>query len=697
MEDRELKNIDGNVDEKWEETLEEKLRRSADDVKIPVTLEPKTVTEILRKRRKERLRKYAVRFAGAAAAACVCIAVGISSGYLNYGEDTEGGRVASSETDAASSSSAGTSGTAGQGQTEETGAAADSGKIAAASDYEEIYEYIQEQQKQYETQAEVYSDGTMDGASASSGAGNGGAVREESASDSAGSGQTDTGSYSDTNVREQGVGEADAVKTDGQNLYIQNGQKVSIVGIGTEEMEALSEIRLEDDCYISEIYVEEGKLVVLYTRSEYNEGDEGYGYYTDYTCADVYDVSSPAEPEKITTVSQSGYYDTMRAKDGYIYILSRFYADAAAPRSGISAYVPEAGGDLIAAENIYMPQGRMGSEYTVITSFSLENPEERTDSKAVFGTGGICYVSSENIYITESLYGENDADVTQTSIRKVSYSDGILEGVAQTKIDGTLNDSFSIDEYEGYLRLVTTVTPVNNNVGIQPFYSLDDSTSSDTAEAVDTNSLYVLDENLEITGEIRNMAPDERVYSARFMGETGYFVTFKETDPLFSADLSDPANPDIIGSLKIPGFSEYLHPYGDGRLLGIGMDVDEEMVTTDGVKLSMFDISDPSDVKELSMYILEDTYSTDVAYNYKAVFVDVEKNLFGFMAYGNTPVYHVFSFDEENGFQEVFSREMPGYGDVRGLYSGDRFYLVTGNTVEAYTLSDFRKIDDIVL
>src|SRR5699024_120206 len=118
--------------------------------------------------------------------------------------------------------------------------------------------------------------------------------------------------------------------------------------------------------------------------------------------------------------------------------------------------------------------------------------------------------------------------------------------------------------------------------------------------------------------------------------------------------------PDIIGSLKIPGFSEYLHPYGDGRLLGIGMDVDEEMVTTDGVKLSMFDISDPSDVKELSMYILEDTYSTDVAYNYKAVFVDVEKNLFGFMAYGNTPVYHVFSFDEENGFQEVFSREMPG-------------------------------------
>ena len=123
------------------------------------------------------------------------------------------------------------------------------------------------------------------------------------------------------------------------------------------------------------------------------------------------------------------------------------------------------------------------------------------------------------------------------------------------------------------------------------------------------------------------------------MGETGYFVTFKQVDPLFSVDLSNPADPEIIGELKIPGFSEYLHPYGDGLLLGIGMDVDEEGVTTEGVKVSMFDVSD----------------------------------------------------------REVFSRELPLYGNVRGLYAGDRFYLVNGNMVESFAMDGFQKVDDIVL
>ena len=183
------------------------------------------------------------------------------------------------------------------------------------------------------------------------------------------------------------------------------------------------------------------------------------------------------------------------------------------------------------------------------------------------------------------------------------------------------------------------------------------------------------------------------------MRDTGYFVTFRQVDPLFSADLSDPASPQIIGELKIPGFSEYLHPYGEGRLLGIGMDVDEEGVTTEGVKLSMFDISDPGNVTEVSKYILEDKYGTDVSYNYKAVFVDVDKNLFGFRAYGGTgDVYYLFSYDESEGFQEMFSRELAAYGgDVRGVYAGEKFYLVVGNTVESFTLSGFEKIDDIVL
>ena len=220
---------------------------------------------------------------------------------------------------------------------------------------------------------------------------------------------------------------------------------------------------------------------------------------------------------------------------------------------------------------------------------------------------------------------------------------------------------------------------------------------SENEKQVVSNTLYVLDEDLEKVGEISGLAEEEYVYSARFMGEIGYFVTFKQVDPLFSVDLSDPENPKIIGELKIPGFSEYLHPYGDGKLLGIGMSVDEEGMTTEGVKLSMFDVSDPENVEETANFVLEDMYGSDVFYNYRAVFTDTEKNLFGFSAYGDQTEYFVFSYDDESGFHEVFSRRLSGYYEARGLYVGEHFYLVAGNTVESYTLSDFEKLDDIVL
>ena len=191
---------------------------------------------------------------------------------------------------------------------------------------------------------------------------------------------------------------------------------------------------------------------------------------------------------------------------------------------------------------------------------------------------------------------------------------------------GYLNDSFSIDEYDGYLRMVVTRGK--------------------------TNAVYVLDQKLKLTGKITNLAKDERVYSARFLGDTGYFVTYKETDPLFSVDLSNPKNPKILGRLKIPGFSNYLHFYGEDKLLGIGMDVDKKGDVTDGVKLSMFDISDKKNVKEEHKYTLKDVYSTDVEWDYKAALIDVEKNIIGFPAGGeNRQMYYLFSYTEEKGFQ----------------------------------------------
>ena len=695
MDEKNLHNI------KTDQDLMDDLRKMADDLPVPPALEPDSVERMLEERSQKQRRKYVRIYGGAAAAACVCVVIGLSAAYLTGRPGNEAADYAAGNSDASGSVESASSDSAMSGGAESADAGAaelsaeQADELTTAEDYNEIYGYIQDQREAEEKMTATHSDGGFFGAVEDS------AASQESSSAAATGTSGKSGSYSDTNVRTEGVGEADIVKTDGENIYLVNGETVEIVDIASDEMEHLAQIEMEEDCYVTELYAADERLLILYTREEYDDGKTGYdGTYRQYTCTDVYDISDPADPEKISTLSQSGYYNTMRVKDGYAYVLSDYSLPYDISRPEPRTYIPEVQGEIMPVSDIYMPQREMGNDYTVITAFSLDDPKEKTDSKAVFGTAGECYVSTENIYVTESYYNNNDANVTQTSIRRIAYEGGVLTGTAQTRVDGILNDSFSIDEYDGYLRMVTTVTSVNEAEGSFLTVLADMFRGEETeteVRNVDTNSLYILDEDLNVTGELRDLAPDERVYSARLMGDIGYFVTFRETDPLFSADLSDPHNPKIIGELKIPGFSEYLHPYGDGKLLGIGMDVDEETVATEGVKLSMFDISDPSDVKEENKYIMEDMYGTDAGYDYKAVFADVEKNLFGFLAYGDSSVYTVFTYDEEGGFREVFSRTLNWAGSVRGMYAGDTFYLISANTIESFRLADFEKVDDIVL
>ena len=617
-----------------EKEMKEKMKQTVEDEKIPGSLEPEAVEKMLETRKKKKSNNRRWKYASVAAAACVCLVVG-AVGYtnMNAGKNERPGTVT-------------------EGRSEE-----DQGKIALAKNYDEIKKYLKENEKRAKGQngfgradAAYMTDGAMAESSVA-----------ESTKDMAGA------DYSDTNIRQEGVGEADTVKTDGKNLYILNDQTVEIVDVSQAEMKDLASIEIDENCFIREVFVSDGRLVILYTESKCEEGKKAEdGIYKDYTCAAVYDVTDPANPREAGVISQSGQYHT---------------------------------------EDIYMPQGTTGSQHTVISAFALSDPTEKLQTKAIFGNAGMCYVSENNIYITEEYYGKSETENIQTSIRKIAYDKGTLDAVGQTKIDGVLNDSFSIDEYNGYLRIAATVIPSDYNNRIMPVPYVEEGGSDVIVEdevavdnaSIETNALYVLDENLEMTGSIQNLAKEETIHSARFMGDIGYFVTFKQIDPLFSVDLSDPSNPKIIGELKIPGFSDYLHPYGDGKLLGIGLSVDEEGMTTEGVKLSMFDISDPANVKEMSTYVLENVLSTDAGYNYKAVFADAEKNLFGFMAYGDSIEYKMFTYDEAEGFKEVFSKDIVNYGNVRGLYIGETFYLVAGNTVESFTLNGFEKIDDLVL
>lgn len=648
-----------------EQCVAEEIQRRAEQIEVPESLQPEQVEKMLRGKKQKQKKKYGAYVA----AACACAVIGFGT-YTWY----------QATNPSAYSPDIGVLAETEKSESEEKtlDAATAGSQLVTAKDYEQIYEYLEAENEMTGSadtnQMESYS--TADSAKSAASAG--------AASASA--------DHSQTNTREETVGEADIIKTDGKYLYILSGTKVNIVDIQDTEMNALATISLDTDGWAYELYVEDDRMAIFYqqTGTVLNNSYE--------TVAAVYDISDPKDPKESGKVTQAGDYQSMRMSDGYMYLFTRYFVYGF-ERNNSSTYIPSVNGALMACENIYLPGGTRGAVYTVVSTFKLDDPEKVIDSKAILTEGGEMYVSEKSIYLYDTLYyGE---DQGKTCIQKVNYEKGELKGAGQTKLDGWLNDSFCIDESEGYLRLVMTVNGTNDN-GVMPLILPEEELAvsgekTDTEQIEDNCILYVLDENLEECGKIEDLAPGEQVYSARFMGDIGYFVTYEQIDPLFSVDLSDPKNPEIIGKLKIPGFSDYLHFYGEGLLLGIGMDMDESGVTSGGVKLSMFDISDPTDVKEIHKEVLEGIYSTNATYDYKTALVDPEKNLIGFNGYGTVQHYFVYSYGKE-GFHLELDREITQYADqLRGVYAGERFYLLQGSSIESYHIDTFEKIDDIVL
>ncbi len=192
---------------------------------------------------------------------------------------------------------------------------------------------------------------------------------------------------------------------------------------------------------------------------------------------------------------------------------------------------------------------------------------------------------------------------------------------------------------------------------------------------------------MELLGKVDRLARSERIYSARFMGDKAYFVTYRETDPVFLVDLSDPSKPVVKDKLKIPGFSEYLQGYGEGLLLGIGSNINKNGDTQ--VKLTMFDISSGTNVQEIHTKLLEkETYSL-AGKNHKAILADAGKNLIGFATEsyeknGKQKItYRLYSYDEKKGFQKLatLSPKNMAISSARGLYIGEHLYLADGEGI----------------
>ncbi len=512
--------------------------------------------------------------------------------------------------------------------------------------------------------------------------------------------------YSTTNTQVEDVDEADIVKTDGEYIYtipIYTTDSVSVVKAENGKLEEVTAIDVYDEevsnhYNITKIYISDNRLITI-------ANDYDTDRYSLAAAVKIFDISNLYEPVVLCEFTQSGGYISSRLIDGMLYFFSSKKYDRIAPKKDdIFTYLPvivEDGKEPrpLVEKDIYCFDGDVVCKYLIISSVDIETGDI-VNSKAVVGCGGTNYANAEAIYVASDYVNyhglnydppdeENDTYKNKTRLIRFNIKDGVISAAAEGTVAGVPLNQFSMDEYKGYFRIVTTESIFNKESGL----------------TTSRNGVYILNSNLETVGSITDIAKGESVYSVRFIGDTGYFVTFRKVDPLFAVDLSNPKEPKILSALKIPGFSNYMHPWGEDLLLGLGADNGNEITgAMGGAKLSMFDISDPENVTEKNEVILEDS-GYRVGEEHKSVFVLKEKNLIGFAT--SRGRYYLYGYSSKNGFVQKAVFEVPNSPktpfnvfkfptEVRGIYIGDYYYVCNSNGINSYCLSDFKKVDGLI-
>jgi uncharacterized secreted protein with C-terminal beta-propeller domain len=504
-----------------------------------------------------------------------------------------------------------------------------------------------------------------------------------------------TADWTDTNVRSEGVDEADVVKTDGRYIYIlQEHTDLTIVRAEGEKLERMSALHVADPVGWDnpgavEFFVSDGILRVISEEPTEKENYDSYGYMNHVTRVQTFDVRDPASPSKVGELTQDGRYLEARMRGGFLYLFTEWrpYVGESADDSRLKV---SAGGEVIPAEATCIPNIVTDASYLVISSSDGVRPSEARDSKVLISGSQQLYVSTESIYTVNVDYTSGSE---RSEIVKFLYGEGKITGKAAGNVRGTVNNSFSIDEYNGYLRVLTTYSGSIRGSFLSAISDLFGLDYDDTDDWTWHNALFVLDEDMHTKGRIVDLAPGEDIRSARYFGDTVYFVTFRNTDPLFAVDLSNPSSPQVTDELKIPGFSEYLHPFGEGTLLGLGYDADELTGSVTGLKLSLFDISDPQGVKETDRTVLKGITWCPAFDDYKAVFADPAYKLTGFFLEDR---YLLYRLSEEGGFERVllydfFEDSLQGtstYDQMRALRIGETFYLAGSGYVIAFDIKD---------
>ncbi|MDA9129476.1 beta-propeller domain-containing protein, partial [Candidatus Gracilibacteria bacterium] len=444
--------------------------------------------------------------------------------------------------------------------------------------------------------------------------------------------------FSETNIQVGGVDESDIVKTDGKYLYYFNETEnavfvaeTSSAGFFTEtETKIIKKINIPESFYNVELYVSDNRLTVVaggYSNTDYS----ARGYYINRnakTYTIVFDTSDIQDPELIKFYSSDGDFTKSRRIGDYVYVLSQNYfnypywdiqdiddievdAELMLPKKldisktsvgtqqnltieGKTLGYNATRGDIADCSDISysfpdeetIKNSGFNPGYNIISAVNIIDTTKSVTTKVIAGSNSEIYMSQDNLYMTEGIYEPNNfrcpinaicampffwGGTQNTLIHKLNIDKDSVSYQDTGLVPGAPLNQYSMDEFEGKFRIITSQWQPERSTG-----------------------LYILDENLEKISDLTNLAPGETFQSSRFMGDKLFLVTFEQIDPLFAIDLSDTDAPTVLGELKIPGFSTYLHPYDENHLLGLGYDTTINQwggTQTSGVKLDLYKIN----------------------------------------------------------------------------------------------------------
>jgi hypothetical protein len=534
--------------------------------------------------------------------------------------------------------------------------------------------------------------------------------------------------YSGTNVQVLGVDEPDMVKTDGRRIVVLSEGMLIVADVTGTQPEVIGRLRI-DELSVQSLFLS-GDTVLMFGSAwmpvvPLIEGDARIAPVPESPTVQLIEVDISDEPEIVRTVSIDGRFISARMVGDIVRLVltsgpvgfewsyptgSGLQAERRAVAenreiiegSGAQNWIPyyvvtDADGEVTSEGSLFdcdraaHPEEFSGLDMLSVVTIDVGEGLDVVDATGVLATGDTVYASTDSLYVATQNWqvwqwartgAEDDRpDEVMTEIHKfdISRSD-VTDYAATGRVPGYLLNQFAMDEHDGLLRVASTTSPNWWSSGFES-----------------ESRVSVLSEEggeLVEIGMVDGLGESEQVYSVRFMEDVAYVVTFRQTDPLYTIDLSNPERPEVVGELKILGYSAYLHPLGDGLLMGIGQDA-SDTGQVKGTQVSIFDVSDPSDPRRVDQFTLSEGSSSQVEYDHHAFlyweptglamvpvqqwwFDDKSESVF-FGAVGLT-------VDEEGDLEEIRRLVHPGGDDKGGDYRAQILRsVVIGDSV--YTVS----------